>query len=326
MRNQIKHLLVIVSLILSIDAVQSAEPHFVSIGTSGVTSIYYPTGGAICRFVNKNRKKTGIRCSVESTGGSVFNITAIQEGGLEFGVAQSDWQYHAYNGTSKFKDAGAFKELRSVFSLYAEPFTVVKKSDFDKQCNVCANNTCRCEDSCKCTDSCCSDKSVTELAVGMTGYVGAYSKDNRISVRTDQFCNGNDKIWAIESGHPSGLTKHILDCVGQRAELVNIVAPNLDDLIRDKPYYRRAIIPAGMYNNDKDIKTLGLGATFISSAKVPEEVVYEVVKAVFENFDNFKKLHPAFTNLKKTEMVSASLSAPLHDGAIKYYKEAGLIE
>ena len=76
---------------------------------------------------------------------------------------------------------------------------------------------------------------------------------------------------------------------------------------------------------DEDTMTFGVGATFVTSAKVPEDVIYNVVKAVFENFDEFKKLHPAFEVLKKEEMIKDGLSAPLHDGAAKYYKEAGLM-
>jgi len=102
-----------------------AAQQFVSIGTGGVTGVYYPTGGAICRLVNKDRKEHGIRCSAESTGGSIYNINTIRAGELEFGVAQSDWQYHAYNGTSKFEDQGAFKDLRAVFSVHPEPVTVI---------------------------------------------------------------------------------------------------------------------------------------------------------------------------------------------------------
>ncbi|MDX5361892.1 MAG: TAXI family TRAP transporter solute-binding subunit, partial [Alphaproteobacteria bacterium] len=107
----------------------AAEQQFISIGTGGVTGVYYPTGGAICRLVNKDRKEHGIRCSVESTGGSVYNINTVRSGELEFGVAQSDWQYHAYNGTSKFEEAGPFKELRAVFSVHPEPFTLIVRSD-----------------------------------------------------------------------------------------------------------------------------------------------------------------------------------------------------
>ena len=115
---------------LGLGAVGSASAQsFITIGTGGVTGVYYPTGGAICRLVNKSRKEHGIRCSVESTGGSVYNLNTIRAGELDMGVAQSDWQYHAYNGTSKFKDAGPNKDLRAVFSVHAEPFTVVARKD-----------------------------------------------------------------------------------------------------------------------------------------------------------------------------------------------------
>ena len=102
-----------------------AQQQFISIGTGGVTGVYYPTGGAICRLVNKNRKEHGIRCSAESTGGSIYNINTIRAGELEFGVAQSDWQYHSYHGTSKFEDQGPFENLRAVFSVHPEPVTVI---------------------------------------------------------------------------------------------------------------------------------------------------------------------------------------------------------
>ena len=111
------------------DTESAPSTEFVSIGTGGVTGVYYPTGGAICRLANKTTKETGVRCSVESTGGSVFNINTIRSGDLQMGIVQSDWQYHAYNGTSKFKDVGAFKDLRAVFSVHAEPFTVVARKD-----------------------------------------------------------------------------------------------------------------------------------------------------------------------------------------------------
>ncbi|MCC0048402.1 MAG: TAXI family TRAP transporter solute-binding subunit, partial [Rhodobiaceae bacterium] len=107
----------------------AADQQFISIGTGGVTGVYYPTGGAICRLVNKGRKEHGIRCSAESTGGSVYNINTVRAGELEFGVAQSDWQYHAYHGTSKFEDQGAFEGLRAVFSVHPEPFTLLTRGD-----------------------------------------------------------------------------------------------------------------------------------------------------------------------------------------------------
>ena len=114
---------------LMVSAPVIAADQYVTIGTGGVTGVYYPTGGSICRLVNKDRASHGVRCTVESTGGSVYNINTIRAGELDLGVAQSDWQYHAYNGTSKFADAGAFTDLRAVFSVHPEPFTVVARAD-----------------------------------------------------------------------------------------------------------------------------------------------------------------------------------------------------
>jgi TRAP transporter TAXI family solute receptor len=136
----------------------------------------------------------------------------------------------------------------------------------------------------------------------------------------------DNKIDAIvfTVGHPSGSIQEATTTVD--AKLVPVEGPEVDQLVADNAYYSKATIPGGMYRgSDGDTATFGVRATFVSSAEVPEEVIYQVVKAVFENFDDFKKLHPAFANLTKEEMVSASLSAPLHPGAEKYYKEAGLM-
>ena len=104
-----------------------AQQKYMTIGTGGVTGVYYPAGGAVCRLVNKDRAKHGIRCSVESTGGSVFNINTIKAGELDMGVAQSDVHYNAVKGKAPFKEP--FGELRAVFSLHPEPVTVVVRKE-----------------------------------------------------------------------------------------------------------------------------------------------------------------------------------------------------
>ena len=299
-------------------AVQAAQK-FVSIGTGGVTGVYYPTGGAICRLVNKGRKKHGIRCSAESTGGSIYNINTVRAGELEFGVAQSDWQYHAYNGTSKFKNQGAFKDLRAVFSVHAEPVTIIA-SDKSGIMNI-------------------TDLKGKRLNIGnpgsgtrgtwevLEGALGWQRSDLKLAAGMKSAETGaavcDDKLdayfWLV--GHPSALTQESLASCA--THLVNATGPAIDKLVADNSYYRRATIPAGMYNNKADVTTFGVGATFVTSAKVPDDVVYILVKSVFDNFDQFKKLHPAFANLKPAEMITDSLSAPLHAGAVKYYKERG---
>ena len=296
-----------------------AAEQFISIGTGGVTGVYYPTGGAICRLVNKMRKETGIRCSAESTGGSIYNINTLRAQELEFGVAQSDWQYHAYRGTSKFEESGAFEGLRAVFSVHPEPVTIIARDDSGIS-NI--------------TDLKGKRVNIGNVGSGTRGTwevieeaMGWERSDLKLaselkSAETGQaVCDNKIDAYFWLVGHPSALTQESLATCA--THLVNAVAPEIDKLVAERPYYRVATIPAGMYNNQDDIKTFGVGATFVSSTDVPDEVVYTVVKAVFDNFDQFKKLHPAFGNLTEAEMITDSLSAPLHPGAKKYYEERG---
>lgn len=300
-----------------------AAEEFVTIGTGGVTGVYYPTGGSICRLVNKNRKDTGVRCTVESTGGSVYNINTIRAGELEFGVAQSDWQFHAYNGTSKFEEAGPFKDLRSVFSVHAEPFNVMVRKDagidsFDdlvgKRVNVGNPGS--------------GQRGTMEVlmdAKGWTMDTFSMAAELRSAEQSSALCDNQIDAFVITAGHPSGnLTEAATTC---DAKLVPVTGEAVDKLVSDNSYYRSAVIPGGMYRGtDGNVETFGVGATLVTSAKVSEEAVYALVSAVFNNFDAFRKFHPAFANLSKQDMVSASLSAPLHPGAEKFYREQGLLD
>ena len=296
-----------------------AADQFISIGTGGVTGVYYPTGGAICRLVNKMRKETGIRCSAESTGGSIYNINTIRAGELEFGVAQSDWQYHAYHGTSKFEDKGKFGDLRAVFSVHPEPVTIIARDDSgvmnitdlkDKRVNI--GNV---------GSGTRGTWEVIEEAMGWKRSDLKLASELKSAETGQAVCDNKIDAYFWLVGHPSALTQESLATCP--THLVNATGSAIDKLVADNAYYRTATIPAGMYNNAEDVRTFGVGATFVTSAKVPEKVVYTVVKAVFDNFDQFRKLHPAFANLNEQEMISDSLSAPLHAGAEKYYKERG---
>jgi hypothetical protein len=299
--------------------VAQAQQNFISIGTGGVTGVYYPTGGAICRLVNKDRKDHGIRCSAESTGGSIYNINTIRAGELEFGVTQSDWQYHAFNGTSSFADAGKFEDLRAVFSVHPEPVTILARSDAGidnitdlkgKRVNIGNPGS-----------GTRGTWEVIEAALGWKREDLKLAAEMKSAETGQALCDNkiDSYFWLV--GHPSALTQESLASCD--AKLVNATGSEIDKLVADNPYYRKATIPTGMYGDNPEVQTFGVGATLVSSAKVPDDVVYTVVKAVFENFDQFKALHPAFANLKEEEMIKDSLSAPLHDGAVKYYKERG---
>jgi len=299
-----------------------AQQKFVTVGTGGVTGVYYAAGGAICRLVNKDRAKHGIRCSVESTGGSVFNVNTIKAGELDLGVAQSDVQYNAAKGLAQFKD-GAYGDLRAVMSLHPEPFTVLTRKETNaksfadmkgKKFNVGNPGS-------------GTRASLEELLVAMNWKLSDFSLASELKAdeHGPALCDGKIDGFFYGVGHPSANIQDPTTTCG--AKLVPVTGPAVDSLIKDKPYYAYATIPAGLYpGNPQETTTYGVLATLVSSSKVPADSIYAVVKAVFDNFDEFKKLHPALANLKPEDMVKNGLSAPLHEGAARYYKEKGWIK
>lgn len=299
----------------------SAQDAVIRIGTGGKTGVYYPTGGAICRLVNRTTSEHGIQCTVESTGGSVYNLKAVRAGTLDFGIAQSDWQFHSYNGTSKFEEDGKDKNLRAVFSVHPEPFTVVARADagiktFDdlkgKRVNIGNPGS--------------GSRGTMDVLMAAKGWtVGDFElvTELKSSDQARAVCEGKIDAMVFTVGHPSGSIKEATtEC---DTLLVEVAGPEVEALIADYPYYRAATVPGGMYKgNADDTLTFGVGATLVTSSKVPDETVYALVKSVFDNMRRFRRLHPALGILKEEEMIKDGLSAPLHDGAVKFYSEVNI--
>ena len=302
------------------------KKQFIAIGTGGPTGVYFVVGQSICRMVHKaaaegrkTGRKHGIRCSAPSTGGSTYNIGQIREGELDFGVAQSDWQYHAYNGSSKFK-GNAFKKLRAVFSVHPEPYHIIVgkgsgiKSWADlkgKRFNIGNPGS--------------GQRGTTEVL--MASY-GTKKSDFKIATEltsTEQskaLCDGKIDAYGYTVGVPNAGVSIATDGCG--AKIINLNTGVEKGLVDKNSFYAFATIPQGTYKTtDADVTTFGVMATFVTSADVSEKVVYEVTRAVFENIEDFRKLHPAFKNLDPAQMIKNALSAPLHKGAAKYYKEKG---
>jgi TRAP transporter TAXI family solute receptor len=292
---------------------------FVIIGTGGVTAVYYPTGGAICRVVNQ--ASANIRCLVQSTGGSIDNIERIRNGELQFGFAQSDWQYHAFHGTDRFAELGAFEDLRAVFSLHAEPFTIVARADAHithlddlkgKRVNIGNPGS--------------GQRATMDVVMAAKGWSLADFAEVRELTSVEQseaLCADQVDAIVMTVGHPSAsIQKATTGCDGV---LVEVGGAEIDRLVEQHPYYRHATIPAGLYNNEADVPTFGVAATVVSSTQVPEDVVHNVVAAVIDHFEEFKELHPALNHLKADEMPREGISIPLHAGAERYYREAGLL-
>jgi len=315
-------LAVLFTLSLSITGCGSKGGNFVTIGTGGVTGVYYPTGGAISKMINAKSKEYSIRASVESTGGSVYNINAVVSGDLEFGVAQSDRQYQAVKGLAEWKDKGPQSKLRSVFSIHPESLTCIAsvksgiktiKNLKGKRVNLGNPGSGQLQNS----KDALSAFGMTEKSI-KAEYIKAVESAGLLQ---------DEKIDAFfyTVGHPNGSIKEATS--GRvKVRIVEIAGKELDKLLNKYPYYARAVIDMSNYPsaaNKKNVDTLGVKATLVTSSDVSADVVYAITKEVFENLDTFKKLHPAYSVLTKKNMLEG-ISAPVHPGAAKYYREAGL--
>ena len=310
-------------LCLGAPSLVAGKTTFVAIGTGGVTGVYYPTGGAICRMINTKKDLYHIKCTVESTSGSVFNINSVLNGDLDFGVAQSDRQYQAYHGTAEWSDRGPQKSLRAVFSIHPESVTLMASVESEiqkapdlknKRVNIGNPGSGQLQNS----KDVLSAFGLTENDV-VAEYVKAVEAPGLLQdERIDAF------FYTV--GHPNG---NIKEAAAGRipVRIIPLAGKEIDALIAGHPYYAATYIPIRFYPNaanKEDIPSFGVKATLITSEKVDESLVYVITKEVFERFDEFKQLHPAFEVLTKADMLKG-LSAPIHKGALRYYRESGLI-
>lgn len=314
-------LMALVMLLLALPT--AAEQRFINIGTGGVTGVYYPAGQHLCRLFNTRRDVHGMRCTAESTGGSVFNLNMVRSGDMDFGVAQSDLQYHAYHGTGRFEAFGPAKHLRAMFSLHPEPLTLVVRPDSEissiddlpgKRVNIGNPGS---------GQRTLMERLITELGWDHETFQRVGELPSREQAQA--LCDNRIDAFVFSVGHPSAaIQEPIATC---DARLVSIAGPAIEELVAATPYYLSAVIPAETYpGQDRDIHTYGVGATLVTSSRVPETAAFELTRAVFDNFDTFRELHPAFRGLEREGMVDEGLSAPMHPGARRYFREAGLID
>jgi TRAP transporter TAXI family solute receptor len=303
-----------------------AQQKFITIGTGGPTGVYFVVGNAICRMVHKEAaegreagRKHGLRCAAPSTGGSIYNINSIRQGDLDFGVAQSDWQYHAFNGTSRFAD-NPFPEIRAVFSVHPEPFQILAAQGSGiqswedlkgKRVNIGNPGS--------------GQRGTFEVLMKAHGIDTSWFGQTTELTSTEQsgaLCDGNIDAYGYTVGVPNAGVAQAAEGCG--AYIVDLQTDPVKNLVDDNPFYAFTTIPQDTYSSlTKDVTTFGVMATFVTRADVPEDVVYEVTRAVFENLDDFRKLHPAFANLNPEDMITKGISAKIHPGAMKYYKEKG---
>ncbi|AZM97088.1 TAXI family TRAP transporter solute-binding subunit [Vreelandella venusta] len=298
-----------------------AQERFITIGTGGQTGVYYVVGQSICRLVNR-LEDADIKCNAPSTGGSVANINGIKSGELDMGVAQSDVQYQAYNGTGNF-EGEAYEDLRAVFRVHGEPLTILARADANinslddlegKRVNIGNPGS--------------GQRNTMEVVMGAKGWTeDSFSLASQLDAAemAAALADNNIDAMAYVVGHPNGAIQEATTTVDSR--LVPLNDETVQGIVDEFPYYSMSVIPGGLYKgNDEDVETFGVAATFVTTAETDDDIIYQTVKAVFDNFDRFKRLHPAFENLDPQDMVTSGLSAPLHEGAARYYREQGWIE
>jgi len=300
-----------------------AATRFVTMGTGGVTGVYYPTGGAISKLVNAKRKEYNLRMTVESTGGSVFNVNALMNGDLEMGVVQSDLQYQAYKGLGEWAGTPQTK-LRAMFAIHPEAVTILSAAD--KKINSVADLKG------KVVNIGAPGTGQRVNALDLFAAAGIDEKDVTIegikpAEAAGMLQDGRIDAYFYTVGHPNGSIKEAV-AGARKVAFVPVDAKLVAKLVAEQPYYAPADIPVAQYpgvTNTADVPTFGVKATICTSSDVPDDVIYTVTKEVFENIEELRKLHPALAVLTRENMMQG-LSAPLHPGAIKYFKEVGLIK
>ncbi|MDP2748092.1 TAXI family TRAP transporter solute-binding subunit [Pseudomonas sp.] len=305
---------------ITLSSAVQAEEKFVTIGTGGQTGVYYVAGQSICRFLNRGAAEHGIKCNAPASGGGVANVNGIRSGEFNFGIMQSDHQFKALKGVAPFEKEGAMEDIRAVFSLQSEVFTILARRDakiasFDdlkgKRVNIGNPGS--------------GQRDTLEEIMQVKGWDrSAFSLAAELKPAEQASALGDNNIDAMTYfvGHPNGAIQEATTTTD--AVLVPVTGAEIDKLLAEKSYYTKADIPGGVYKgNDSPTPSIGGKAVLSTSAKASPEVVYQLVKSVFDNIDRFKRLHPAFADLKEEDMIKVGLSAELHEGAVRYYKERG---
>ncbi|MCD9462858.1 TAXI family TRAP transporter solute-binding subunit [Photobacterium phosphoreum] len=298
----------------------TAADTFISIGTGGQTGVYYIAGQSICRFVNRTTDTHQIKCNAPTSGGGVANVNGLRSLEYNFGIMQSDHQFKALNGLAPFQDHGKMTDIRAVFSLQSEVFTILAREDSgihsfedlkNKRVNLGNPGS--------------GQRDTFEQILAVKNWNSdVFSLVSDLKPAEQAPAMSDNKIDAMSYfvGHPNGAIQEASTTTDTR--LIPVTGPEIDALLKEKSYFTKAIIPGGMYRgNPNDTVSIGGKAVLSTNADTDPEMVYQLVKSVFTNIDRFKRLHPAFAELKETDMIKTGLTAPLHDGAIRYYKERG---
>ncbi len=300
------------------------QPHqWINVGTGTLTGVYYGVGGALCRVINHYRPDTGLRCSVESTAGSLENMRTLKEKDVDLALVESGVHHKAVKGIGQYSAEGPATDLRSVMSLHPEPYTVVVRKEAGiksltdlkgKRFNVGERDT-------------VVRGAVAEFLDAVGWSTSDFAPAPRLTPDESgpALCDNRIDGFFVSIDHPTPIVQLPTAICG--AKLVALSGPNIDKFVKSRPYLSFSTIPGGVYNaNPQETRAFGVRATLMTTTAVPADTIYSITRTLFENFDMFRRLHPALDTLRAESMVHEGLAAPLHDGAARLYREKGWIK
>lgn len=314
--------LLLLLLALALPSTPTVHADELAIGTASRAGVYYQVGRTLCRLLDA-RSASELTCQSRITDGSIANLRALRDGELLLAVVQSDWQYHAVQGSGPFAEVGPDPDLRALFSVHGEPFTVVARTDADighfdelpgKRVNIGNPGS--------------GQRATMETVLDAMGWnAETFALVDELPADQQSLALCHDKVQAIvyTVGHPNPSIRQATElCASHIIEVRNEV---IDRLVDDNPYYAYTRVPGGLYPNNPDpVTTFGVKATLVASSRFDADRAYELVRSVFDNLDGFRQSHPAFATLTSEAMITDGLSAPLHEGAMRYYAEQGWLE
>jgi TRAP transporter TAXI family solute receptor len=292
----------------------------VAIGTGAPSGVYFALGDSICRLFNLDIEKRGLRCVAYPATGPLANIDSLHDGRVDIGIVQSDALADAVHGEGPFSSRGPDPALRVLFTGQTEAFTIVARRELaihaatelrGKRINLGSPGS--------------GERVSMERVMAALGFAPADFAETRelpLARQHDAFCaNALDAI-VYTVPHPSGLVDDAVSTCG--GILVDVSGPPIDRLLSAHPEYSRFVIAAKTYSsNPEPVATVGVRSAIVTTVRLPEAVAYEITKAVFENIDDFRHLHPDFATLLPADMVPRAGIVPVHSGAARYYRARG---
>lgn len=296
---------------------QQPQPKSIVVASGSVTGLYYPVAGAICRQMNQERPRHGLRCLVEATEGPVQNLNALRAGEVDLALVQSDWQAAAVRGDGRFAGVGPFKELRAVATLHAETITLLVRPEAGiddlgklkgKRVNLGPRGS--------------ALRNLSDLVIDAAGVRLPDDADMAPDAALAALCAGQLDAAFSAVGHPNASVMQATTQCG--ASALAVTGAGIDKLLAGRKDLIRTAIPANLYPGvQEDVATIGVAATLVTRADVPDAAIAELVRVLLEERSGLAGQHPVFNGVTVDGMADRARTAPLHPAAASAFAATG---